>query len=116
MVARSGNLERSDGKNLAEFLGQAEKDGFGFCLILAPPRDKSIIEMVEYCVARSGLRHDIWVGIDIQEEEKRSWYNKFSFLNPSPLTAETAFNAWSGRATVVVRGTGQVMRRPEAVR
>lgn len=116
MVARSGNLERTEGKNLTEFLGQAEKDGFGFCLVLAPPREKTVIEMVDYSLGGSGLRHDIWVGVDVEEDEERPWYRKLGFLKPSPLTPESAFHAWDGRATVIIRGTGQVLRRSETAR
>lgn len=115
MVARSGNVAESDGKNFQEYLSLAEKDGFGFCIVLAPPMSDRVVENVDHCLSRSRMRSDIWAGIDLSEETNPKWYHRFSFLQAEGITPEAAHKTWKGRATIVARGTGQVMRKSQDV-
>lgn len=113
MVARSGNHTRSDSRALNQFMTDAEKEGYGFCLILAPPGSKELAEEITRCAHHSRMNCDIWVGMDIKPQAEGTWLRALQALEPEGTSARTVHQYWGGRATLVERASGQVMVRTQ---
>ncbi|MCA9794323.1 MAG: DUF58 domain-containing protein [Candidatus Eremiobacteraeota bacterium] len=109
-IAASGNRLRSTPAGLATFLKEAETDGFGYCIVLAPAGSVDAARLVEAAVRFSRLRVDVWVGVD-QDLERPArgvwkWLERRPPAQPNP---EEVFRRWGGRATVVARFGGVLL-------
>lgn len=113
LIALSGNREQSSVTGLQSFLARAEKDGYGFCLVLAPPANKEFSESVYQCLGRSALRSEVWIGIDAPERERSSWLKPLQFIQSKGLSPRDLHATWGAKATLVERNSGRVLARSQ---
>ena len=113
LLALSGNQTETDCHDLRRFLIQAEKDGYGFCLVLAPPGPKSLADKVYDLLNRSGMNSEVWIGLDLEDKSESRWLSALDILESRPLEPRRIHDAWGGRATLIERTTGRVMARTQ---
>ncbi len=113
LLALSGNQTETDCNDLQRFLIQAEKDGYGFCLVLAPPGPKTLADKVYDILIRSGMNSEVWIGLDLKEKADSRWLRVLDILDAQSLEPRRIHDAWSGRATLIERSTGRVMARTQ---
>lgn len=113
LLALSGNESEANCKDLQRFLLQSEKDGYGFCLVLAPPGNKRLAEQVYDLLNRSGMNSEVWIGLDFEKENGRGWLGALNVLQSQSLQPREIHETWSGRATLIERSTGRVMARTQ---
>jgi hypothetical protein len=116
LLAESGNETSPDCRDLQRFLEEAEKGGYGFCLVLAPPGSKRLAEDVFDLLARSGMNSEIWIGLDAGVEPKNRWLAALQALEAKESTPREIHDRWKGRATLVERSSGRVMARTSGAR
>lgn len=110
-IAESGNVGRRNPRGLRSFLSEAEKDGFGFCLILAPPGNRKFASEVSDCLDCSQMQGEIWIGLDVKEEPELGWSRLLKKLESPGVDPPQVHANWNGRATLVERASGRVMAR-----
>ena len=116
LLAQSGNATTPDCRGLHRFLEQAEKKGYGFCLVLAPPGSKELSQKVFDLLDRSGMNSEVWIGIDAESGDKSGWLAALQVLKSKESSPQQIHDDWQGRATLVERASGQVLARTQGAR
>lgn len=110
-IAESGNVSTPTTEGLERFLVGAEKDGFGFCLILAPPGDSDYAARVLAVSGSRQMQCRVWIGLDLEDSPrtmKEKWLRKLSDSGPLP---DSVGRDWKGRASLIERESGHVLVR-----
>ena len=113
LLALSGNVEQASCRGLASFLPEAERAGYGFCLVLAPPGDKRLASEVFALLDRSGMSGQVWVGVDVPEKEQTPLFRPLQALVDEGASPRLIHDWWNGRATLVERHSGRVLARTQ---
>jgi uncharacterized protein DUF58 len=116
LLAQSGNETSPDCRDLQRFLEQAEKQGYGFCLVLAPPGSKKLAEDVFDLLARSGMNSEVWIGLDADFQKRNRWLAALQALEAKDSSPRDIHDDWQGRATLIERASGQVLARTQGAR
>ncbi|MGE0495268.1 MAG: DUF58 domain-containing protein [Vulcanimicrobiota bacterium] len=112
-IAASGNRLRATPAGLATFLKEAETDGFGYCIVLAPAGSVDAARLVQAAVRFSRLRVDVWVGLDQDlEPAPEGLWGWLEPKRPAAPDPEEVFRRWGGKATVVARFGGVLLEPP----
>lgn len=111
LLALSGNETAPDCEHLQRFLIQAEQDGYGFCLVLAPPGSKSLADEVLGRLSRSGMNSEVWIGMDLESGLESNWLKVLQASREQAPEAQAVHSDWGGRATIIERNSGRVLAR-----
>lgn len=111
LLALSGNETTPDCHDLQRFLEEAEQQGYGFCLVLAPPGSRGLANQVFDLLDRSGMNSEIWIGLDAEPPSDNKWLAVLQSLEEKPADPRKIHDEWKGRATLVERTSGRVMAR-----
>lgn len=113
-VAESGNVSDTSTRGLVAFMAQAEQEGFGFCLILAPPGDADYAKSVLDAAARTQMHTDVWIGMDLDDKPQTKLTQLLQKLSGQALDPAAVSRNWQGRASIIERESGALLARSTA--